>query len=76
MDKEMIERCSDALLRAFFSRDIDDQVITVTSHDHHDLIIPIIKAMREPTGDMILAATGDSQVEIWESMIDAITGAE
>lgn len=76
---EMVERCADALLRAYFDRPIEIREISVTAMDQHDLVRAVIEAMREPTEAMKSIegvhwgygchVCGGLQ-EGWEAMID------
>jgi hypothetical protein len=81
---EIVERCADALLRAYFDRPIEIREISVTAMDQHDLVRAVIEAMRVPTDAMEDAAdnlddwgvpsdpgTGNaSALAHWTAMID------
>ena len=76
--KELIEKGADALLRAFFSRPVEQQHISVTSMDHYDLVLAVIAAIQEPTQEMIDAAEASRDNYppdmTWEMMICAVSG--
>lgn len=68
MDSEMIERCKDVL---------DQKFNHWTDEMLNDIVICVIKAMREPTDKMLgvdapdMPAGGDAG-DIWRSMIDVV----
>jgi hypothetical protein len=52
---EMVERCTDALLRAFYSRPVEEQHMSITAQDHYDLVLAVLREAREPTVPMLNA---------------------
>lgn len=77
MDNKMLDRLAGALMRAFFSRDVDLQVINICVTDQHDLVIAVLKEMREPTEAMIDGVNTEltwPNDMVWQEMIDRIIG--
>lgn len=80
MDNEMIERCSAALVKA-------TQELKTNDNSAEIVVVAVIKAMREPTKDMVDAALHDyiyreknkqpwNGRAMYEAMIDAIIGGK
>ncbi len=75
---EMEERVAAAIMRAYFSRPVDEQTgINVSVADQADLARAAIEAMREPTEAMVSAAYFKmlrGRGGCWRAMIDAALG--
>ncbi len=71
---DMLTRCADALLRAYFDRPIEIREISVTSQDQHDLVRAVIQELRSPTAAMCDAPADAGNehraMAIWQAMID------
>jgi len=67
----IIDRLTGALLRAFFSRPVDEQIISVTQDEAKDLIKAVLLEMRQPNEEMIKAINGAADWNDGESAWEA-----
>ena len=85
MTNNIFDRVNYAIMCAFFSRPLEEQIFNASPADNEDLAKAAIEALREPTEEMKIAGSIDPgaggpdhgyETEVWQAMIDEALKAQ